>query len=396
MKTLPTLITILLAADCQWGGLHAEDPVRDQSSNTAGNELEREVASIRRREAEDQMKQVTVRSGGAFTGWSMKVWSDGSVRFEPNTDLADWDFRIAGFPPGACDQDTILREIPTTENPPPGFDKDRHPSLAIRESSTEVWKRCYPKDPVIALQLMRRMIAKVPETGWDEARCALTQHSLVRAVSDTAADSSRLETLLTQAQLKAFREWRGESGEEIELISSIDSPEIGRIFGDDTFLRVHIRNTVTAQPKSRVRIAIIHECLGRAKVYPVNTTPYIPEERNYPAADMKDAFGELLQKADHRIRTADDARLAAGAYAAFIGVQTTGGLEVEKGAGGFVIGWKKQSDKSNPLAAEHQAKLPVSIRFRCDPEGRLLKAEPIPPKPADSATESPKDNGRPD
>lgn len=102
MKTLPTLITILLAADFRLGALHGQEPTLDPAKNATqveiDKEVEQELARRRRLVELEDMKQITVSSGNDL-GWSMRVWPDGTVRFFPNVARVNVDFGITALPP---------------------------------------------------------------------------------------------------------------------------------------------------------------------------------------------------------------------------------------------------------------------------------------------------------
>lgn len=395
MKTIIVPITILMAADFHLGALYGQEPTPDPAKKAAqmeiDKEVERELARRRRLVELENMKQITVSSGD-YQGWSMRVWPDGSVRFFPNVALANVDFlSIAALPPGTCDQDSILREIPCTDDPPPDFDKVGMPSIVIKEANTKAWKRLYPEDPTVPIRFIRHMIAKVPEKGWDGSRDSLIQYPLIHGTPVAEADAKLLELrLLTPAQAKALRGWRGGTGEWIKAVLSMESPELVRIFGDDSFLRVRIGNTPTMAEEPMNRDVILREGKAGIKVYSVHDVPMTIEELAAAPVLMGDVFSKMLADSGFRIRSREDARLAAGAYLAFVR-QRVLKLAVADQPGGFLVTWEKpplelygSSEKYHAPAKTGYAKLPDSIRFRCDPEGRLLKAEPIPPKPADA------------
>lgn len=394
MKTIIVPITILLSADFHLGTLHGQEPTPDPAKNAAqmeiDKEVEQELARRRRLEELENMKQITVSSGNEL-GWSMRVWPDGSVRFYPNVPLAYVDFGIYAFPPGTCDQDSILREIPCTDNPPPDFDKVGMPSIIIKEANTKAWKRLYPEDPTVPIRFIRHMIAKVPEKGWDESRDSLIRYPLIHGTPNSEAGGKLLEQrLLTPGQAKALRGWRGGTGEWIKAVLSMESPELVRIFGDDSFLRVRIGNTATMAEEPLLRDVIFREGKAGIKVYSIHDAPMTIEDRVARPVLMGDVFSKMLADSGFRIRSREDARLAAGAYLAFVR-QRVLKLAVADQPGGFLVTWEKaplelhgSSEKHHAPAKAGYAKLPVSIRFRCDPEGRLLNAEPIPPKPADA------------
>ncbi len=147
---------------------------------------------------------------------------------------------------------------------------------------------------------------------------------------------------------------------------------------------------------------ILREGKAGIKVYSVHDVPMKPEDQAATPVLMGDVFSKMMADSGFRIRSREEARLAAGAYVAFVR-QRVLKLAVADQPGGFLVTWEKAplnlvgaSEKFHAPAKAGYAKLPVSIRFHCDPEGRLLKAEPIAPKPADSAAEPPKDNGKSD
>lgn len=296
--------------------------------------------------------------------WRMTVLDDGSVRLSGA--IFEHLFKLD---PGTCDKAALIRDLPGVP-PPDGVIRTQETPiwLSIEEPAEGKRWSLIPSNSAAAFMAIRRVIGKVPAAQRDKLRSALAMVPLVSEGHSSDADSERLEKLLTPGQKMVLRDWLDGTPGILRGISSLESPELSLLFGDDTFVWLFLDMRAEPKDAAAYRTVLVHEGKRGVKAHPTSETVA--------------RFGEMLEDAGHKVRNVEDARLAAGAFAALQRVQTFGPLAVEQNADGFTVKWNLLPPEATRDFVERQARFPESVRFTCDAEGRVHKAEPKLPEPA--------------
>lgn len=370
MKALTWMYVILgMAATCCMAVTGSDD-------YTNANELQR----LR------NMDRITINAGVEMEP-RIRVFEDGCIRFSglfPD-DLVELE-------PGTCDMAALIRKLDGVDvRPESDVRADSWIQFTIDERAEGRKRLLYPKNPAAALDVIRRLFAKVPPGHQrDTLRTALVRAPLVRDRPIGQLEGNRLAKLLTPGQDKALREWLAGAPDFIRSLESVESPELSQLFGGDSFLRLSVGVSPWDRNRLQSRMVLIYEGKFGVKVWPEDA--------------LHDAVAELLGKAGQKIESEEDAKLAGGAFASIHRIQTIGystpqappspgvastdrlqpleHLEVEKHADGFTVKWQKCPPPKKSIQYQLQERLPLSVRFRRNEEGRVLKAEPTLPEPA--------------